>query len=304
MQVSDLYFRLNTAAQALDSLIRHDDQFRGFLANSPAVISAHKTGAGEIDYLIAIPIAAGLSNTEIQSSLSSLLRQKSQPTQHVFEEQTIFSTESFLSDKPLHFFIDHQILVLSFSATLIESSVRALLNNQSVWSDALFRKLRETRGEQSRGQIYIQYAQFAELLQPFADKTHRNIPFFSAHFAKWSALDIRIDANAVLLNGFAAVSDSSNQWLSLFKGIPANSPIFFEYMPENTSFFAFFGFDNIANHLSRRQALWQDTSENQQLTLLQKTCQCDLKTLATGWIADRSNGCSIAPTSARRYQLC
>ncbi len=301
LQATDLYFRLNASSMALDSLLRKDEQFRTYLANLPLVISTHITGVKTYDFLFVIPLEENVELSEIQIALGELVRSKTGAEQRKVEGIEISALTNFLSDRPLQFFLHENLLVLSLSPTLIEESVRSLLKEKSIWQDPNFQELRATRGLESRGQLYVQYAAFRELIRQFVADERMTHAFFQTDYADWSAFDIRIDANALLLNGFVVATDSANAWLNTFRGTRPVKPVLLDYMPLTTAYFTFMGFGEILNFQSQQQKLRVNSNTEKTQTQLsdsyRERCNCEVDQLATEWIGDQMAHCVLEPVN-------
>ncbi len=74
----------------------------------------------------------------------------------------------------------------------------------------------------------------------------RAVQFVSAlaHFADWTAADISLRPNAVMMNGFTICSVTDSMFLNVFRKIPPQRIEITKVLPSNTALFLFYGIGN------------------------------------------------------------
>jgi len=112
--------------------------------------------------------------------------------------------------------IHKNIAFFSPSTLLVEQSIRQLNNGLSLVNDKSFKKVQATESSFADAHIYINYKQFASLLNEniilsAQDKTQ------ISRWADWAELDFKIKDKTFLLNGFTLAKDSSSNYLTTLR---------------------------------------------------------------------------------------
>lgn len=301
LKSTDLFFRVDALLGSLDSAIAHTVELRDLSLLGKASLSIHKMGAKDHDYLLVFTAGDDRDSKDVARALNSLFRPATPPTTRQYDGVTLYTTLPRFFDQKLHYFIHEGLVGVSFSAVLIEESVRAMLQSASVMDSRDFRAVRVTRSSSARGEIYIQYDNFADVLEPFASREGSTAGFFDRSFAKWSALDFNTKANAVRLNGFALAEDSGVTWLNSFRKSKPVAMELAEYMPSNTAYYAFFGYGNYKEFLERKSAIIRRTNRSYTFDKTRESydaaCNCDMVDLASGWIGSQGAMFIVEPAS-------
>lgn len=292
LQATDLYFRLNAVGTALDSMLRKESDMRKFFANRPLVLSVHSSGARTHSFLVALPLVDQSDVEVLYNQLIKLLRPQSPPTTKTYDGVKITTAQPAFSDVPISFFIHEQILVVSLSSILAEEAVRALSLEASVLADSGFSKVRKTADRKSRAQVYVNHKRLAGLLSRYAQKPSAYPGLFENPYAAWSALDLTMKSNALMLNGFVQANDTTGDWLANFAAASAPKIRVFKYMPVNTAYFAFHGYGDFGGFYGRlatmRESRGVAYKKVNALKPLHEKCDCDAEALATKWFGSQA----------------
>ncbi len=292
LRATDLYFRLDVAFHALDSLLVNQKELRGYLADKPAAVSVHVSGARSYSYLLSLQLTKIAEPEEIDRLLPKLFGAGTSVKKRMYDGVAIYTFQPKMLDDPLIYFQYEGLLVISLSSILAEESLRALLRDGSVLSNPSFMDVKETQGHDARAELYINYKQLKNILAQYAGAGSRDAAFFSQPYAEWSALDINLKSNAVVMNGFVLSPDSSDAWLGAFRDSPPVAMELLDYMPSNTAYFAFLGFDDF--HKWRQRQLLTLQRSNRRYSLENEikkyddACDCDISDLALSWIGSQA----------------
>lgn len=302
LQATDLYFRLNAVGTALDSVLRKEPDMRKFFAERPVVLSVHSSGARSHSFLLAIPLVEEYELEVLFAQLIKMLRPQSPPATKMYDGVKVTTAQPSFSDVPISFFADGHILVVSLSSILAEEAVRALNLEASVLADEGFSKVRTTADRKSRAQVYVNHTRFANLLGRAVKKPGAYPGLFEKSYASWSALDLTMKSNALMLNGFVQASDSMGDWLSNFSETSAPQIRVFGYMPVNTAYFAFHGYGDFNAFYPKITAMREVQGVSYKkvnaLKPLHEKCDCDIEALATGWFGSQSVAFITEPAAA------
>lgn len=304
LKATDFYFRLNEIGLQLDSMLVSQAQLRQFLADKPASVSAHISGARDYSFLMSIQLSASATEADIREGMTQIFKPEIL-NQRTYDGVTYFTFEPRLFDNSLHYYIHEGLLVLSLNNILIEESIRAMEQDASVLTDRVFAETRKTRGSSSRGHLYINYKQFKSIVAQYAMPEYRNMSFFEQAYADWSVLDLEIKADAINFSGFVACPDSSEGWLGAFKGLDSPKLYALDYMPSNTAYFAFLGFGNFNQFRKQQLELIEATkrrySHDKKKNRYKELCDCDIDDYALNWIGSQA-AFFLAEPSSEKYE--
>lgn len=243
---STSYFaELHKRLVLLDSLMRNNSEVNEIITSNPLIVSFHKSGAENFDflYLLNLPPIKNISfvNDFISSSGGALEGQY-----RMYEQEKVFSARFSGINASFQYTLVQGIFIGSFSGMLIEDAIRQLHNGTSILREKTFAKVYETVGEKVDGNIFINYNSFAEVLYAIsADKGKQSLQPLS-QFAGWSAVDINLRPNILMLNGFTYNSDSLDYFLSQFKRQKPQQLEVLRVVPSNTAILSVLSFSNYA----------------------------------------------------------
>jgi hypothetical protein len=302
LRATDFYFRLDQAGHALDSAIRNHSDLRSYLADKPVAISVHMSGARSYSYLLSVQLEAGVSEAEVTEAVTGLFKPKEPLKEKTYDGVKLYTIKPAYLDGEISFYAAQGLLVLGFSPLLVEESIRALGQDASLAVEPAFAEVRKTTGKDARGQVYINYKQLKNILAQYAAESHQGHVFFKQPYAGWSALDLTLKSNALLLNGFVQARDSSDAWLGAFRDAAAPSMQVLGYMPVNTAYFAFFGYGDFKAFQKRDKVIsarvGSGFSREKKRAAYGELCKCPADELATSWIGDQAVAFISEPAAA------
>jgi len=304
LKATDFYFRLNEIGMQLDSMLVSQAQLRQFLADKPAAISVHISGARDYSYLMSIQLSKSATEKDIRDGMKQIFKATT-INQRTYDGVTYYSFQPRLFENPIHYYIHEGLLVISLSNILIEESIRAIEQNASVITDRVFANVRKTKGSNARAHLYINYKQFKAIVAQYAKTEYRDMSFFEQAYAEWSALDLDMKSDALNFSGFVACPDSSEAWLQAFKGLDSPKLYALDYMPSNTAYFTFLGFGNFNTFRKQQLALIEATkrkyAHDKKMGQYEELFNCDVEEHTLNWIGSQA-AFFISEPSSENYE--
>lgn len=244
---STSYFaELHKRLVLLDSLMRSNSEVNEIIRSNPLIVSFHKSGAENFDflYLLNLPPIKNISfvNDFISSSGGAVEGQSRR-----YEQEEVFSARFSGINASFQYTLVQGIFIGSFSGMLLEDAIRQLHNGTPITREKNFAKVYETVGEKVDGNIFINYKAFAEVLYAITGDNGKQSLQPLSQFAGWSALDINLRPNILMLNGFTYNSDSLDYFLSLFKRQKSQHLEVLRVVPSNTAILSVLSFSNYAS---------------------------------------------------------
>lgn len=234
LRVSGLLEEQFRSFSFIDSLITSDSLLSHTVGRSPVFVSAHLSGVKKFNFLFTTNIPANTDSSDIEDFVKKKFPGH-QLVSRRYENSTIYELKK--NDVSLFAYtIINSVLVCSHSTVLTEEGIRHIRHGKSLRDDMNFRKVMETSKGRESGTVYINYKilpSFAELfLKPDPSKEFRLV----SHFANWSASDIKVKDDAVLLSGYVYTNDTNNNYLNIFRNIKPQQAGFQELIPSNVSY--------------------------------------------------------------------
>ena len=118
--------------------------------------------------------------------------------------------------KNFSFAVYHDILMISFSTTVLEDAIRQLISNESLASLSSFNKMYATAGKNVDANVFINFQQFPKSLSAFVKTDFKSEVRSFKNFAGWAELDVNLMNDMMLMNGFVSPPDSVSSIASLF----------------------------------------------------------------------------------------
>jgi hypothetical protein len=131
------------------------------------------------------------------------------------------------------------LFIGSFEKELLELSLIQLDSRYSFLNDSAFVRVRNTRGSQVDGYLYIKPSRLAEIASNNAALKYKEQVKETVQFiGSWAALDVAIKQNEILFNGFtmpessgsfAALKGQKTVEINLLKALPYNTRLFLHF---------------------------------------------------------------------------
>jgi len=240
--------KINTNLNYLDSILHHTQLNQ--IINGPALGSAHLSGANDFDFIFYFSINPTVQEEQLILLLKKTL--KINPTSRKYDEVNIYSTNTKNKEK-LSFTYYKNIFAFSFKTILIEDVIRQLNSENSLLNNNSFTKVLNTRGLQKDGNILINNLHFPKIVSQFINKK-TSIKTFSS-YANWTELDLSINSNTVMFNGFTHSNDSNNNYLNLFNNQKPQNLEILSITPYNTALLYSYGFSDTKQFFNDKKQL-------------------------------------------------
>jgi len=230
-----IFKNIKTELITLDSIFNKDDDLRNNYFKKSLLISAHKSGKNDVNFLFVIQ---NKLNANINLIKKTFFIKKTDLLVSNYDKHKIYSLKN---EKKYSFSILNGVIIISKSKLLIEKAIRQINANVSVLDNPVYRKIALTAGANVDANLYLNVNSISNLLNPILSKELlAKITKYSS-FTDQTELDFYIKENEILLNGFSYLSDSLNNYMNIFKG---QNPVSFdieEMLPANTSMFLLYG---------------------------------------------------------------
>jgi hypothetical protein len=227
---------------AFDSLaipdgIRIIDHLQGL----PFYCSLHTQGKESVSKLFMFELPNRREEAKIERFINELPGIGGSVKERKYNSQIIFELKGGAN----HWFVSiHEgILLLSQSNLLIEASIRQQQGSDS-WVDGdAFKQIYKTIGAGSKLNVFVNIEQLPDVLKPILGTSAKANIHQLGKQSKWAELDVDIDNQAILSNGFIGANNTGIVSCLLENAKPQRTQIH-EVLPRNTRAYLSISLDN------------------------------------------------------------
>ncbi len=247
----DTFNQFSNHLHKIDSLIKMDETLKENIKDRRIILAGEKIGKSKIQFLLSMK----MENLREQKHLEEFFNQYALSEQSQIQSKMYNNTQVHYIEKSSHIIITYAfiegVLLVGNNRLIVEEAIRQTGVKTSISDIKNFRKVSETAGKNVEGNIYINYSKLPDILKnPANDKYSNNLDFIK-NFANWSALDINIEEDALLLNGFSAGDSDESELMDLFKNQEPVDQEIEEVLPANTATFINLGISDKKQYLER-----------------------------------------------------
>jgi len=235
---------LNSQLIYADSLIKKSDDAKSLLETGPMYISFHPAAQKPCNFLFLKEFSNRENISSIESIFDNLYLKKVSCTKTKFKDVSLLEIKISNSPRSLFFAAYKGVLMCSTVRTLVEDAILQLNSAVSFFTDKGFTQVAQTVGKKVDANIYINYKQFQQILLQLINENDRESISFLPYFGQWTGLDLNIENNAIILNGFTNSQSNNDGFLNLIAKQTPQKVEVTRLLPHNTSSFIFFGFEN------------------------------------------------------------
>lgn len=218
----------------------NNNQLSAFIRNSPIYYSIHFVGNMEFKSLLTMNINPPFDEEEIINEIINF----SEFSQVTKESNDIYSLK--WNSTSFYFHFKHGVLSISDHLMLVqEASKRKEMPNKDAISPPIIQKLLKTSSKDATANVLINYRFFYRLISKLSSDVYIDQIAKLGKITDFSALDLSLAENLILLNGYSFNNDSS---AGLLKALQTQSPqeiTVSKALPEDVCFYTFIAFNNI-----------------------------------------------------------
>lgn len=232
---------INNQLHFFDSIIQQP-KIKLLLNNQPFTSSIHLAGAKNFNFIFYIPTVTEIDESTLIQEIKNIT--KSNPSNREYENVMIYTFPTNNQQKIALIYYKN-IVAFSYSTILIEDVIRQLNAENSLLDNPSFQKVLSTSGQVEDGNLFINHQFFPKLSSLILNNSNKEYLKDLNNYANWSALDLQIKNNSLILNGFTLASDSANYYLSTIKDQKAQDQNLLEVVPDNVAFLFYYGVSNL-----------------------------------------------------------
>ncbi len=277
---------INYQVSYFDSLIKKSSKISSFVSDKPVILSAHVTGKDRLEFLFAVSLYHNSDEKKIKTFITDAVGKKGEVAERAYDNNVVYDVRFFDKDKhsrmrDFSFSFNKGLFFISYSAILVENSIRQLGGLLSLSNNPEFKKITSTMGKSATANVYFNYKYFPKILSaPFLNEFKKTINGFS-YFANWSAMEMKLKDNALYLTGKTFSNDSAKNYFKVFEKQAAQKFEIPNVLPDKTATFLAFGIENFSTFFEDYKVFLKKIEElnhhNREIERLRSEYEVDLE---------------------------
>lgn len=227
--------------KAIDSIASENQKVRSFLRRPhSSVISGHQVGKDELEWIFYLKLNSKDEFPLIDELIRKNVRAKGNISRHTYEDAHINDVSIFNRKSGGFSYTYYQgMIILSKSSILVEEVIRQSRTGISIKKKAGLETVMKTAGKSTPFNLYVNFDYFPEIALNFIHPRFKPELQAVGKFAHWIELDFNIDRNAIVLNGFSTVENTTGFLSDIFREQEPVEPVLPGLLPSGTqSFFS------------------------------------------------------------------
>ena len=240
----------------VDRLFSNIARFRDFvggragisqlLERKSVIISVNPTGKNKLTNLFLVQLNDQDEANSVTDVVSRELGAEFSIVRRSYDNTAIFNAR----DEETNFFFacTNSIFMASDDFILVEEAIRNS-NSQNLLTNQEFTTLYKTIGETALANIFVNHRYIQLLLARLVSPEVRKTIGQTASYSNWTNFDLSTSSSDLELGGYSFTKDSSDHFLTIFKGQDATKFTIDQAIPSNASFFVALNIKNTAQYI-------------------------------------------------------
>ena len=228
----------------LDSIIFADETLKKHFNEKRIIIAGKKQGKSKLNFLYLIDIENLREQNHLKHYLTQWAKQKNHKTSSRNYNNTKLYNIQTDRNKSFTYGFVKGTLVASKSNILVEKAVRSVSVKNSIKDEESFQTIHKTAGKNVIGNVYINYPELSKLIAIIFNNNLKKQATSLSNFAKWSALDINVKKETLLINGFTGGNTEKKEMTDIFSNQSPVEQEIASILPANTSAYTTLGISN------------------------------------------------------------
>ncbi len=176
-----------------------------------------------------------------------------------YDNQVIWQINFSASRKVISICKMNDVLLVSYTPTLIEDAIRQRKSGRSVVDDSDFKQGYQSLGKQSVSGVYINYKYIGNYIESFTKRPVSALAMLVNALQAVSILELNYKTDAWMLSGHSVIPESENSILQVLKNQSPQKHQLVNYISMRTAGFVHLGFSDYALYLSDLNAFMGTT---------------------------------------------
>ncbi|MDN5200448.1 DUF3352 domain-containing protein [Fulvivirgaceae bacterium BMA10] len=290
LQQNAYFAHLTKNANSLDSLFQNNKTLFKLLGSRALVVSAHMYKRSDYDFLFVVDLQKVSKLVELKNYLQSLLSDNFKVTRRDYHDREIIELYDRESRETLHLSFIENLLVASYTHTLVEASIDQLAE-PVIGRDIHFIEVNKKVDHDNMFRIYVQYGYLDDYMLTYMNQHNEYVKSLS-EYLKFSAFSFNFKKNHdLLLNGYTNINEDSASYLQVIRRSGKGGLSITKVAPQRTAFYMGMGFDSFEEFYDNFEAIIQNHPEKFKeyqdgTDRIEKFLKIDIKENFISWVDD------------------
>ena len=279
---------ISNTAHLLDSVLKANKNDL-LIESSTVFISGHMSAADGYDLLFLLNLPKMQQDAFVTDIMEESLGSRYKIARENYNGITVHKVQ--MGNRTLSLAVCKGVFMASFSPALIEDGISQLKVGRPVSYDRYFKQVLAASGTTVDASLFINYKIFPKVLMSYLVSSDKNPSVATLNglnsFSNWSGMDVKINPDGLLLNGFSTASDSSS-FLHMFQNIPPQNMELLKMLPSKTAFLLYMGIESGKTYFQKYEHYLKENkgiaAYHTRITEINKTMDLDVQEEMAKWM--------------------
>ncbi len=234
---------------SLDSVISTNTHLNEILELNRFTVSLCRPDSNAYDFVFILEFPPGDHSYRVESLIKESVGQQSILMKKKFEKAEVLTVNLAGLEKIFYCTMYKGLFLGSFNEKLVQASVSQLNKKRKLSDDPQFSRVYYTAGKNVDANIFINLPNFTEWSKQFISGKLSWLHNLDREFASWSEIDLIVNKEDLLINGYTVSEADAIHGLSSFKQSPQQVKVP-EILPYNVAWMVHFGLNDVDQFLS------------------------------------------------------
>lgn len=249
-QNQEPYAGFQNRFQYLDSIISSHAGINEIFELYEFTLAWEENQNGEYDFIYLSELPTG----DLNQTLESFIKKTSGPQSIILRKEyqnALIITVNLSGPEALFYYTVYKgLFVGSFDENLLLKTIDHLGSKNSITRDDAFMRIHSTAGKNVDANIFVNIPNFMRWISRYFKASQREMLDKLQDFGHWCEVDLLINENDLLLNGYTITSDSSGKLLNRFRSKP-QAVRATEVLPHNVEWLIHWGIADMVSYLNQ-----------------------------------------------------
>lgn len=310
---TEKYQSISNTANSLDSIINNNKTVYRLLEDRPVMVSAHMTTAYDYDMLFTVDLLKASKVVFLRDFAIQILKLYGYDFVKLeYNENQLIEIINKDDGNSFYLSFIENIMVISYSQEVIKKALDQDAE-KSLLQEGAFLKARNNISNIGLLRFYFNYNKLEDFIRGYQDPDDYKALIESMASAGFTAFDLDVTENTLLLEGHTSYRDSISPFMKTAKQVSAAKPEAFKLVPMEAVFylsFAFKDFEEVYKTLHqsyKKRDSVKYASFEKSINQINRVLNTDMEEHLTSWIGNEIALLKLQPgqkTSIRNAVIC
>lgn len=228
--------QMDDKVRLVDSLLIHNKSARGLFKGRPLLLSLNKVGASDVSIQGTFAFESITELKMVKDILRSAIRRSNLVLEKKrYDSYPVWVIRSPLGEPIVYLSFNHGVFIFSDYDIFLEQMIRQLIQEDH-YNESVFQPLFAKSTHNRDVKIFLNHKSTNELISMAFCGAFKKGVVKTKHFAKASQLGIRIENQAIYLDGYSMEESNKRDLMSVIVGQTPSRSLMIRELPRSTSY--------------------------------------------------------------------